>query len=432
MPKTMAEIENVKAGFVIELTERFCLFNRAAIKASKFNRRMRLSAPKLTQFTFAFLALFFVAPACAQKTEPMPAIHDTASYLPLLKGKSVGVVANQSSVKGEVHLVDYLLEQGVNVKRVFAPEHGFRGKASAGELVTDGKDVKTGLPIVSLYGKNKKPSQEMLDSLDIVVFDIQDVGVRFYTYISTLSYVMEAAAEKEIPVVVFDRPNPNGHYVDGPVLNLEFTSFVGMHPVPVVYGLTIGEYGFMVNEEGWLANDLKCDYTVVKCLNYTHGACYSLPIPPSPNLPNDRSIELYPSLCFFEGTVVSAGRGTPYPFQQFGAPFYRTKVSFIPTPNEGAKHPKFEGQKCWGFRLVNNNGERVESIDLSYLTWAYKNAKDKSSFFNSFFNTLAGNSELQAAIKSGKEVEEIYESWKPGLKNFMEIRKNYLLYPDFE
>lgn len=432
MPKTMADIENVKAGFVIELGARFSLFNLAAIKASKFNMHMRLRAPKFIQFTLALGAFFLVFNSTAQNASPMPAIYDTAAYLPLLKGKTVGVVANQTSMKGESHLVDYLLSQGIDIKRVFAPEHGFRGKADAGETIEDGKDAKTGLPIISLYGKNKKPSQQMLDSLDLIVFDIQDVGVRFYTYISTLTYVMEAAAEKGIPVIVLDRPNPNGHYVDGPILQPEFKSFVGMHPVPVVYGLTIGEYGCMVNQEGWLANNLKCDFSVIKCLGYDHSSRYKLPIKPSPNLPNERSIELYPSLCFFEGTVVSAGRGTDYPFQLFGAPFYRTKVSFIPKPNEGSKHPKFENQKCWGFKLADGNAKRPTSIDLSYLDWAYKNAKDKSAFFNNFFNTLAGNAELKEAIESGKDVEEIYESWKPGLNAFKEMRKKYLLYPDFE
>ena len=432
MPRTMAEIEKVKAGFVIELGARFSLFNLAAIKASKFNMHMRLRAPKFIQFALALTAFFFVFTAAAQKASPKPAIYDTAAYLPLLKGKTIGVIANQTSVKGDVHLVDYLLANDISIKRVFAPEHGFRGKADAGEKVEDGKDAKTGLPIISLYGKNKKPSQEMLDSLDVLVFDIQDVGVRFYTYISTLTYVMEAAAEKEIPVIVLDRPNPNGHYVDGPILKPEFKSFVGMHPVPVVYGLTIGEYGFMVNEEGWLADGFKCDYTVIKCLGYDHNARYKLPIKPSPNLPNERSIELYPSLCFFEGTVVSAGRGTDYPFQMFGAPFYRTKVSFVPKPNEGSKHPKFEGQKCWGFKLADENAKRPMSMDLSYLDWAYKNAKDKSTFFNNFFNKLSGNAKLQEAIKAGVDVEEIYESWKSDLNTFKETRKKYLLYPDFK
>ena len=428
----MAEIENVNAGFVIELGARFSLFKRCAIKASKFNIHMRLRAAKFIQFVPALVAFLVVFTTNAQNNHPQPAIYDTAAYLPLLQGKKIGVVANQTSVKGNTHLVDYLLSQDIEIVRVFAPEHGFRGKADAGEKVEDGKDAKTGLSIISLYGKNKKPSQHMLDSLDLILFDIQDVGVRFYTYISTLTYVMEAAAEKGIPVLVLDRPNPNGHYVDGPILKPEFKSFVGMHSVPVVYGMTIGEYGCMVNEEGWLENNLKCDYSVIKCLDYDHTSEYKLPIKPSPNLPNDRSVELYPSLCFFEGTVVSAGRGTDFPFQQFGAPFYKTKVSFTPKPNEGAKHPKFEGQKCWGFKLVNSNAPRLAALDLSYLSWAYKNAQDKSAFFNNFFNTLAGNAELQAAIKSGKEVEEIYESWKPGLAAFKDIRKKYLLYPDFE
>ena len=278
--------------------------------------------------------------------------EDVPSYLPLIQAKKVAIVANATSVVKGTHLVDTLLTLGVEVKRVFAPEHGFRGKADAGEHVNDEVDAATGLPIISLYGKNKKPSKEQLTEIQAVVFDIQDVGVRFYTYLSTLHYVMEACAENDIPLIVLDRPNPNGFYIDGPMMESGFESFVGLHPVPLVYGMTIGEYAQMINGEGWLANGASCDLTVVKCQAYDHEILYELPIPPSPNLPNMSSVYLYPSLALFEGTVVSVGRGTDFPFQVVGHPdFEPGPFRFTPAPNEGAKYPKLEGVKCKGLDL---------------------------------------------------------------------------------
>lgn len=365
-------------------------------------------------------------------------------YLPLLKNKNIAIVANQTSVlqvlqRAEVapnimgskqvthHLVDYLHNyEGINVQKVFAPEHGFRGKADAGEAIADGKDVKTGIPIISLYGKNKKPSPEQLNGIDVVVFDIQDVGARFYTYISTLHYVMEASAEANIPMILLDRPNPNGHYIDGPVLEPEHKSFVGMHPVPVVYGMTIGEYGQMINGEQWLANDLKCDLTIIPLENYTHQSTYSLPVKPSPNLPNDVSINLYPSLCFFEGTNVSAGRGTYKQFQVYGSPFLeKSDFTFTPHPNEGAKHPKHKEKMCFGEDL--SASKRLVSLNLSWLVKAYQQSP-KKDFFNTFFTKLAGTTKLQKQIEQGLSEEEIKASWQEGLEDFKKVREQYLLY----
>ncbi len=355
------------------------------------------------------------------------------AYLPLLYGKKVGVVANQTSRVDNQHLVDYLLANKVQVQKVFAPEHGFRGQASAGEKIKDGKDPATGLPVVSLYGSSKKPSPAMLADVDVLVFDIQDVGARFYTYISTLTYVMEAAAENHKKVVVLDRPNPNGHYVDGPVLEPGFESFVGLHPVPMVHGMTVGEYAKMVNGEGWLANKVSCDLEVITCQNYQHNMRYELPVKPSPNLPNFDAITLYPSLCLFEGTPVSVGRGTDYPFQQIGAPWFTdSNVVFTPQSGPGAKYPPFEGQKCFGYRLnqfaefyLRNAGE----IYLFWLIEAYKMAPDQEAFFTPFFNKLAGNATLQAQIKEGLSPEDIRKSWEPRLTAYKQMRRKYLLYP---
>jgi len=360
-------------------------------------------------------------------------------YTELLKGKNVGVVANQTSFleKEEAHLVDFLISKKVSVKKVFAPEHGFRGTADAGEHVKDGVDSKTGVPLISLYGSNKKPSQEQLKGIDIVVFDIQDVGARFYTYISTLHYVMEACAELGIPVIVLDRPNPNGHYIDGPILEKEHQSFVGMHPVPVVHGMTIGEYAQMINGEGWIDNlgsdwskkRTYCDLTIIKMKNYTHQTPYSLPIKPSPNLPNAQSINLYPSLCFFEGTFINAGRGTDMQFQVFGAPSLpasKYTFSYTPQANEGAKSPKFKGQLCHGKDLRNE--PRLSKINLEWLIDAYNANGKKKDFFNSFFVKLAGTKKLQQQIEQGLSGEEIRDSWKDGLDSFKKIREKYLIY----
>lgn len=354
------------------------------------------------------------------------------SYSYLLKNKNIGIVANQTSFleSEKQHLVDFLISKKIAVKKVFAPEHGFRGTADAGEHIKDGVDSKTGVPLISLYGSNKKPSQEQLKGIDVVVFDIQDVGARFYTYISTLHYVMEACAEAGIPVVVMDRPNPNGHYVDGPILEKEHQSFVGMHPIPIVHGMTIGEYAKMINGEGWLSNNLKATLTVIEMKGYNHQMTYSLPVKPSPNLPNDKSINLYPSLCFFEGTFINAGRGTDMQFQVFGAPSLpSSQYSFKYTPrsNEGAKNPKFKDQLCYGKDLRKE--PNLDRINLEWLIDAYNANGKKKDFFNSFFVKLAGTKKLQEQIEQGLSAEEIRSTWKDGLSKFKEVREKYLLYP---
>lgn len=370
--------------------------------------------------------------------QPVPAAERVGEYLSLLKGKRVAAVVNQTSMVGQVHLVDTLLRSGVGLVKILAPEHGFRGAASDGEKIKDGKDASTGLPIASLYGDNKKPSPAMLADIDLVLFDIQDVGARFYTYISTLAYVMEACAENNIPLLVLDRPNPNGHYVDGPVLKKAFVSFVGMHEVPVVYGMTIGEYARMVNGEGWLANGIKCDLTVVPCAGYDHRSFYKLPVKPSPNLPNMTAIYLYPSLCFFEGTVVSLGRGTDKQFQVIGAPAATVgDFTFTSKPMEGAKYPPQEGKLCRGFDLSGlplDSLRQQKQLDLHYLLNFYKNYPDKANFFlkTAHFDALAGNEELKQQIMDGRNEQEIRASWKAGLQRFKQVRKQYLMYYDFE
>ncbi|WP_274476007.1 exo-beta-N-acetylmuramidase NamZ family protein [Mangrovimonas aestuarii] len=375
--------------------------------------------------------------AYAEKNKtPIVGANQTDIYLPKLQGKRIGVVANQTSVvfkkeSSYTHLVDSLVALNVNVTKVFAPEHGFRGKADAGEVVKDGIDVKTGLPIISLYGNNKKPKPEQLEGLDLVVFDIQDVGARFYTYISTLHYVMEACAEANIPLMVLDRPNPNGHYIDGPILEMENKSFVGMHPIPVVHGMTIGEYASMINGQGWLNNSIQCRLEVIPVKDYNRSMAYSLPIKPSPNLPNDQAINLYPSLCFFEGTNVNAGRGTDKQFQVYGSPFLSTSnysFCYTPQPNEGAKHPKHEGKECCGEDL--SHIKQLSELKLSYLINAYNNTASKSEFFNSFFLKLAGTENLQQQIEEGISEAEIKASWQEGIEKFKLIRKPYLIYED--
>ena len=355
------------------------------------------------------------------------AAEQTDLYLKLLKGKRIAIVGNQTSVIRKRHLVDTLLSLNINIKKVFAPEHGFRGKADAGAHVDDGVDKKTGLPILSLHGKNKKPTQEQLKDIDVVVFDIQDVGVRFYTYISTLHYVMEACAEAKIPVIVLDRPNPNAHYVDGPVLEMEHSSFVGKHPVPVVYGMTIGEYGKMINGEKWLQNGIQCDLTVIPLENYTHESTYSLPIKPSPNLPNDKSINLYPSLGFFEGTTINAGRGTDFQFQIYGAPFFsKTDFSYTPKENEGAKYPKHQNKLCYGYDLRNTN--YLSKIDLAFLINAYKQTPKSEEFFGKTFTIHAGTEKLQQQLEQGLSETEIRKTWQKDLEAFKKIRERYLMY----
>lgn len=356
----------------------------------------------------------------------------TEHYLPLLKGKKVGVVANQTSVVFKkdgtyTHLVDTLISSGVQIAKVFAPEHGFRGEADAGEHVADDIDVKTGLTIFSLHGNTKRPSQASLEGVDLILFDIQDVGVRFYTYISTLTQVMEACAEKGIGIIIFDRPNPNAHYIDGPTLEMEHASFVGMHPIPLVYGMTIAEYAKMVNGEKWLEKGIQCELDVVEMLNYSYNNSYSLPIRPSPNLPNDQAINLYPSLGFFEGTVINAGRGTDYQFQRYGAPFFpETDFSYTPQPNFGSKHPKFENELCYGVDLSKE--KKLDFVNIAYLIDAFQKTPKKEEFFGDTFTIHAGTKKLRSQIEGGLSAEQIRASWRYDIEKFKNIRKKYLLY----
>lgn len=355
-------------------------------------------------------------------------------FIDRLVDKNVGIVGNQSSTIGKVHLVDSLLSRGINVKRVFSPEHGFRGTADAGEHVKTQIDDKTGIPLFSLYGNQKKPSSESLKDIDIMIFDIQDVGARFYTYISTLHYVMEACAENNIPLIVLDRPNPNGHYVDGPILDTNFRSFVGMHPVPIVHGMTIGEYALMINGEDWLKQKVKCELQIVQMMNYTHQTKYVLPIDPSPNLRTDLSIHLYPSLCLLEATTVTVGRGTDHPFELYGHPdFPETGYSFTPKPGYGSKDPKHKNVKCNGYLLNDSAYLELDRLDLSFLINANKLLAGKLFVDKEkFFNLLAGNDVLIQQITSGMSEEDIRQSWEPGLTQFREKRKKYLLYPEGE
>ena len=368
--------------------------------------------------------------AFVDKDHYVSAALQLEEYLPFIESKRVGMVGNQTSIVGKTHLVDTLLSLGIDVSKIYTPEHGFRGTADAGAKVNSGKDEKTGIPIISLYGKNKKPTPEMLQDIDVILFDLQDVGVRFYTYISTMSYVMEAAAENDIPVIVLDRPNPNGFYVDGPVLKAENKSFVGMHQVPVVYGMTIGEYAWMVNDEGWLKDSIKCDLTVISVKDYHRNAIYELPVKPSPNLPNWESVYLYPTLCFFEGTNVSVGRGTETPFQIYGHPDMRGSYTFTPKSTSGASKPLLEGQRCRGENLVEYAYDYVHNENQLHLEWiidAYLQLKDKG-FFKDYFRLLSGDNQLQRDIENGKSADEIRASWNDGLDTFKAIRAKYLMY----
>lgn len=358
----------------------------------------------------------------------------TEVYFPLLKGKKIALTVNQTSTVGDTHLVDTLLAAGFAIEKIFAPEHGFRGTADAGEKVANGRDAQTDLPLISLYGERKKPLPADLAGIDLVVFDIQDVGARFYTYISTLTYLAEACAEQNIPLLVLDRPNPNGHYIDGPILQPEFSSFVGLHPVPVVHGMTVGEYARMVNGEGWLANGITCDLNVITCTGYDHDTRYELSIAPSPNLPNMRSIYLYPSLCFFEGTTVNIGRGTEKQFQVYGDPKYTDgSYTYTPVSRPGAKYPKHENEVCNGYNLSGINPAEIREkgkLELGYLLDFYTNYPDKESFFlkNNFFDKLAGTDALRKAIIAGKTEAEIRAEWQSGLEEYREMREKYVLY----
>ena len=353
---------------------------------------------------------------------------NSSAYLPLLKDKKVGIITNQTGILSDkTHLVDFLLEKKINIQKIYAPEHGFRGTADAGELIKDGKDTKTNLPIISLYGNNKKPKPEQLAGIEIMVFDLQDVGARFYTYISSLHYIMEACAENNIPLIVLDRPNPNGSIVDGPILEKEHSSFVGMHQIPLLHGMTIGEYAKMINGEKWLKDQIQCQLTVIPCLYYNREMEYSLPVKPSPNLPNDQSINLYASLCLFEGTNVSVGRGTEMQFQIYGSPFLpKSNFSFTPIPNFGAKDPTHKNQLCFGEDLTKI--QKVKQLELKWLIKAYNTTSDKSKFFNDFFTKLAGTKKLQQQIEAGISEAQIRNSWQNGLNEFKTMRKKYLIY----
>lgn len=414
-----------------------------------------------------FIFLIFLNVGCFSNNEPssekmtdpnLPTYNDSASekmnepgsptdvivgaerpelYLDKCKGKNVGVVANQTSIVNGVHLVDFLVANGVSVKAIFCPEHGFRGNAGAGEHIDDSIDPKTGIPVISLYGNHRKPTAADLKNLDLVLFDLQDVGVRFYTYISTLTYVMEACADYNVPVIILDRPNPNAHYVDGPVLKSGYESFVGLHHVPVVYGMTIGEYGLMVNGEGWLSTSShsgKCNLTVIPIDNYTHTTIYQLPVNPSPNLQTMNAIWLYPTVCLFEGTVVSVGRGTGHPFEIVGHPELKTgDTIFTPVTIPGVvTNPKFENTPCKGYSLVNDGISMRNSgasfIDIQLVIKLYNELKLGESFFTSYFKKLVGSDELQRQIMSGMPAEEIRSGWQPELDSFKAIRSKYLIY----
>ena len=373
----------------------------------------------------------------AQEKEILPAAWQMDAYLPLLKEKKVALFINQTSVVGSQNLLDTLLKKGVNVIKVFVPEHGFRGAADAGVHINNEIDEATKIPIISLYGNNRKPKPEQLTDVDVVVYDLQDVGVRFFTYISSMEYLMEACAENNKELIVLDRPNPNGFYVDGPVLKPQYKSFIGMQSIPVVYGMTVGEYAKMLQGECWAKGTKNLKLTIILCSNYDHNKRYQLPVPPSPNLKNMTAVYLYPSICFFEGTVASLGRGTENPFQQFGHPAFKEKASyfFTPTSKKGASKPMLEGQNCFG-KLVANTPEEAQQlignhIQLKWLMEAYSWYPEKEKFFIPFIEQLAGNNELQQQIQSGETETVIRNSWQKDLKAFKKIRKKYLLYKDF-
>jgi uncharacterized protein YbbC (DUF1343 family) len=363
---------------------------------------------------------------------PITGAEQLSQYKELITGKAIAVVANQTSTVGSKHLVDLLIENGIDIRMIFAPEHGFRDLADAGEKIQDGKDVETGIRIISLYGKQNKPTAADLEGVDVVLFDIQDVGTRFYTYITTLHYIVEACAENGVRCIVLDRPNPNGYYFDGNILDTSYRSFVGIDPVPIVHGMTVGEYASMINGEGWLKGGVKCDLKVIRCKNYNHKTFYELPVKPSPNLPNQTSVYLYPSICFFEGTRISVGRGTSFPFQVYGSPVLPDRgFSFTPQSVAGAKNPPFLNQKCFGADLQNAIKDGLvpsPGINLEWVIKAYNDYPEKDKFFTSYFDVLAGGPLLRDQIIKGMSSEEIRATWKKGLSEFSPIRSKYLLY----
>ncbi len=364
----------------------------------------------------------------------IPGAESMEEYLPLLQGKRVALLINQTSGIGHALLADTLQKRGVKLVKIFVPEHGFRGTANAGAHIYNTRDTATGLPVISLYGDNKKPKAAQLQDVDVVIYDLQDVGVRFFTYISTLEYAMEACAENNRRLIVLDRPNPNGAYVDGPVLNTSLKSFVGMQAIPIVYGMTPGEYAQMLKGEDLISDAHKLNLTVIKCHNWNHNSSYTLPVPPSPNLKSANAIALYPSLCLFEGTVISVGRGTPKPFEQFGHPALEghAKYSFRPASVVGATNPPFEGKTCYGLNLDATTPANMTSkrgFRLDYLITAYQWFPDKEKFFNSFFEKLAGNTELRTQIENGMSEAAIRKTWQPRIDSFKKVRAKYLLYP---
>jgi len=393
-----------------------------------------LSLPQKQTLIFFFIGTVFflisTSTFAQSKNEIILGAEQTEQYLPLIKDKRVALFVNNTSVIGNTHLVDLLLQQKVNIIKIFSPEHGFRGNAPDGAEINDSIDAATNLKVVSLYGKNKKAKPEQLADVDVVIFDIQDVGARFYTYISSMHYMMESCAENNKKMIVLDRPNPNASYVDGSVLNMELKSFVGMHPIPIVYGLTIGELATMINGESWLADGKKCDLQIVTLKNYNHQKKYSLPVKPSPNLPNDHAVLLYPSICLFEGTAISLGRGTQTPFEILGHPSLKNNYTFNFTPVSiptMSKTPPLQNQVCYG---VDLREEKVEhELSLKYLIKFYNEFPDKEKFFINYFNTLVGNKILKEQIKQGMSEKEIKATWKKELDEYKEKRKKYLLYP---
>ncbi|MFH6983680.1 exo-beta-N-acetylmuramidase NamZ family protein [Marinoscillum luteum] len=383
------------------------------------------------QFLIPIFLLFFFS--CETKSQEnvqiLPGASQLDQYLPQLKGKKIGLFANHTSLVGQTHLADTLLSLGIQISTAFSPEHGFLGNKPDGEKI-EGEYTER-FKLISLYGAHRKPTPEQVASLDLLVVDIQDVGARFYTYASTMTYLMEACAREKVPVLILDRPNPNGSYIDGPVLDTAFASFVGAHPIPIVHGLTLGELASMINGEGWLGHGLQCDLSVIPVANWDHSMPYTLPVRPSPNLPNELAVALYPSLALFEGTVVSVGRGTDFPFQIIGHPLYSdSSFSFTPTPNEGSKYPPLEGERCFGLDLTHqpiNYG-----FTLKYLIQFYQDLKGKTenSFFNDYFLKLAGTGSLQEQIEAGWSEQKIKASWEKDLEAYRKLRKNYLLYAE--
>lgn len=419
--------------FFREITTKIVISSLPKWKISKMKN--------LAKYCLAVCSVFLILilPSCAQNKggRISSGAENISEYLDLIANKKIAVVANQSSLVQDIHLVDFLLERKIDLVKIFSPEHGFRGNADAGMKLGNTVDEKTGIPIVSLYGNHYKPTSKDLKGVELILFDLQDVGVRFYTYISTLHYVMEACAEQGVPVIVLDRPNPNGHYVDGPVLQANCRSFVGLHPVPIVYGMSIGEYAKMINGEKWLKHGVQCELKVIPCMNWNRSEPYFLPVKPSPNLPNHLAITLYPSLCFFEGTVVSAGRGTNQPFQCYGHPLLKSGTfEFVPKSIFGAStNPKFKGEKCFGYDLTGLDAEKVRKmkrLNLAYLILAYSELNGKTIFFNSFFENLAGTTELRKQIQQNFTEEEIRKSWEQEIKQFLSMRTKYLIYPDFD